>query len=123
MLAAQRTAFAHQPPDASRRIRALRALLKAVRARREEFVEAISEDFGGRARQETLLLEIFPLVDNIRHAIRQLPQWMRPRPAAAGWQFLPGRARVVYQPLGVVGGIGAWEYSLLLSPSPVGGAV
>jgi coniferyl-aldehyde dehydrogenase len=118
MLAAQRTAFAHQPPDASGRIRALRALLMAVRARREEFVQAISEDFGGRARQETLLLEVFPLVDTIRHAIRHLPQWMRPRPAAAGWQFLPGRARVIYQPLGVVGIIGAWNYPLLLSLSP-----
>jgi coniferyl-aldehyde dehydrogenase len=119
ILAAQRTAFAQQPPDAQRRLRALRALLKAVRARREEFVRAISEDFGGRARQETLLLEVFPLVDTIRHAIRHLPQWMRPRPAAAGWQFLPGRARVVYQPLGVVGVIGAWNYPLLLSLSPV----
>jgi coniferyl-aldehyde dehydrogenase len=118
-LAAQRTAFAHQPPDAPRRIRALRALLGAVRARREEFVQAISEDFGGRARQETLLLEVFPVVDTIQHAIRQLPRWMRPRPAAAGWQFLPGRARVVYQPLGVVGVIGAWNYPLLLSLSPM----
>ena len=119
MLAAQRTAFAHQPPDRPRRIRALRALLKAVRARREDFVQAISEDFGGRARQETLLLEVFPLVDNIHHAMRHLPQWMRPRAAAAGWQFLPGRARVVYQPLGVVGIIGAWNYPLLLSLSPL----
>ena len=118
-LAAQRTAFAHGPPDAPRRIRALRALLKAVRARREEFVKAISGDFGGRARQETLLLEVFPLVDTIHHAIRLLPRWMRPRPAAAGWQFLPGRARVVYQPLGVVGVIGAWNYPLLLTLSPV----
>jgi coniferyl-aldehyde dehydrogenase len=123
MLAAQRTAFAHQPPDAQRRIRALRALLQALRARREECVQAISDDFGGRARQETLLLEVFPLVDTIRHAIRHLPQWMRPRPAAAGWQFLPGRARVVYQPLGVVGVIGAWNYPLLLSLAPVVGAL
>ena len=118
-LTTQRTAFAHQPPDRLRRIRALRALQKALRARREGFVAAISEDFGGRARQETLLLEVFPLVDTIGHAIRHLPQWMRPRPAAAGWQFMPGRARVVYQPLGVVGVIGAWNYPLLLSLSPV----
>jgi len=119
MLDAQRAAFAHEPPDAARRIRALRALLEGVRARREEFVQAIAEDFGGRARQETLLLEVFPLVDTIRHTIRHLPQWMRPRPAAAGWQFLPGRARVVYQPLGVVGIVGAWNYPLLLSLSPM----
>ena len=119
MLASQRAAFGQQPPDADKRIQALRALLKAVRGRREEFVRAISEDFGGRAREETLLLEVFPLVDTIRHTIRQLPRWMRPRAAAAGWQFLPGRARVIYQPLGVVGIIGAWNYPLLLSVSPL----
>lgn len=119
MLAAQRAAFAHRPPDVPKRLRALRLLLKAVRDRREEFAKAISEDFGGRAREETLLLEVFPLVDTIRHAIRHLPRWMRPRTAATGWQFLPGRARVIYQPLGVVGIIGAWNYPLLLSFSPL----
>jgi coniferyl-aldehyde dehydrogenase len=118
-LATQRGAFARQPPDASQRIHALRDLLKAVRARREEFVKAISDDFGGRASEETLLLEVFPLVDTIRHTIREVPRWMRPRAAAAGWQFLPGRARVIYQPLGVVGIIGAWNYPLLLSLSPL----
>ncbi len=118
-MAAQRKAFAYQPPGSQQRIQALRALLKTLRQRREEFVRAISEDFGGRAREETLLLEVFPLVDTIRHTIRHLPQWMRPRSAAAGWQFLPGRARVVYQPLGAVGIIGAWNYPLLLSFSPM----
>jgi len=119
MLAAQRRAFAHRQPDTSQRIRALRDLLKAVRGRREEFVQAIAQDFGGRSRQETLLLEVFPVVDTIRHAIRHLPEWVRPRPVPAGWQFLPGRARVTYQPLGVVGIIGAWNYPLLLSVSPM----
>ena len=94
-------------------------MLKAIRARREDFVRAISDDFGGRARQETLLLEVFPLVDTIQHTIRHLKQWMRSRPAEAGWQFLPGRARVIYQPLGVAGIIGAWNYPLLLSVSPL----
>src|SRR5579862_9484907 len=110
-LAAQRAAFAHQTPDASKRLQALRALLQAVRGRRQ--------DFGGRAREETLLLEVFPLVDTIRHTMRRLREWMRPRAAAAGWQFLPGRARVIYQPLGVAGIIGAWNYPLLLSISPL----
>ena len=118
-LAAQRASFSRGAPDSRRRIKSLRTLRDAIRGRREEFVQAISEDFGGRARQETLLLEVFPLVDTIHHAIRHLPQWVRPRPATAGWQFLPGRGRVVYQPLGVVGIIGAWNYPLLLSVSPL----
>src|SRR5579863_10065889 len=103
-----RATLARRPPAGEKRTQSLRALLKAIRARREEFAKTISEDFGGRAREETLLLEVFPLVDTIRHTIRHLPQWMRPRAASPGWQFLPGRARVIYQPLGVVGIIGAW---------------
>jgi len=118
-LAVQRAAFAGAPHDARSRVQALRALLAAVRERREEFVQAISDDFGGRAREETLLLEVFPLVDEIRHTIRHVAQWMRPRPTPAGWQFLPGRARVIYQPLGVVGIIGAWNYPMFLSLSPL----
>ena len=82
-------------------------------------MDAISTDFGGRAREETLLLELFPLVDTIRHAIRNLPRWMQTHSADVGWQFLPGRARIIYQPLGVVGIIGAWNYPLLLSLSPM----
>ncbi|HVN05606.1 MAG TPA: coniferyl aldehyde dehydrogenase [Bryobacteraceae bacterium] len=118
-LAAQCAAFARQVPDYNKRIQGLRALLRAVRARRDDFVQTISDDFGGRAGQETLLLEVFPLVDTIHHTIRHLKQWMRPRTAQSGWQFLPGRARVIYQPLGVAGIIGAWNYPLLLSVSPL----
>jgi coniferyl-aldehyde dehydrogenase len=91
-LAAQRAAFARGAPDTPSRLRALRSLLNAVRDSREEFVEAIAEDFGGRAREETLLLEIFPLVDEIRHTLRHLKEWTRPRPVPAGWQFRAGRA-------------------------------
>ena len=119
MLAAQREAFTARPADPRRRIRALKSLLKALRAQREDFVRAISEDFGGRSRQETLLLEVFPVVDTLRHTIRHLPEWVRPRAVSTGWQFLPGSGRVIYQPLGVVGIIGAWNYPLLLSLSPV----
>lgn len=106
-------------PDYASRRESLDALLRAVLARQEEFVQAISSDFGGRSREETLLLEVFPLVSQLRHARRRLKGWMRERRACVGWQFLPARARVVYQPLGVVGVVSAWNYPLYLSLSPV----
>ncbi len=85
--------------------------------------EAISADFGNRSPVETRLLEIFPLVDEIRHIKRRLKRWMRPRFAAANWQFLPSRARILYQPLGVVGVVGAWNYPVLLTLSPLANAL
>jgi coniferyl-aldehyde dehydrogenase len=106
-------------PDYRRRRDALDALLKALLARQEDFVKVISEDFGGRARQETSLLEVFPLVEQMRHAKRHLKSWMKPKRVATGWAFLPARSRVVYQPVGVVGIASPWNYPLLLTLSPL----
>jgi coniferyl-aldehyde dehydrogenase len=116
----QRKAFMERgATDYRRRRLALNALLRALLARQEGFVKAISEDFGGRARQETLLLEVFPLVEQIRHAKRHLKGWMKPTRVATGWAFLPARSRVVYQPVGVVGITSPWNYPLLLALSPL----
>ncbi len=118
-LSAQRAAFEKRPPDYGRRMEALNALRTGLLERKQEFVNAISEDFGGRATEETLALEFVPLLDEIRHARRHLKQWMKPRRVSSGWQFRPGRARILYQPLGVVGIISAWNYPLLLCISPL----
>lgn len=117
---AQRAACAARgAPDYRERIGALKLLREALLARREDLVQAISDDFGGRAREETLLLEIFPLVDELRHTTRRLKHWMRPRRVVTNWQFTPARSHIVYQPLGVAGIIGAWNYPLYLSLSPL----
>jgi coniferyl-aldehyde dehydrogenase len=98
---------------------ALEALRDGVHAREAELAQAVSDDFGGRAREETLTLELFPLYDQIRHARRHLAAWMRRRPVASTWFLKPGRAFYQYQPLGVVGVVGAWNYQLLLTLGPL----
>ena len=118
-LEAQRAAFARQPPDYQKRMRALAALRDGVHARQEDLARAISQDFGGRSREETMMLELFPFYDQIRHARRHLKNWMRRRRVRSSWFLRPGRAYFQYQPLGVVGVIGAWNYQLLLTLGPV----
>ena len=102
---------------------ALAALRDAVRARQDELVRAVSADFGGRAPEETKMLELFPLYDQIRHARRHLKGWMRRRRVRTSWVLWPSRAFYQYQPLGVVGVIGAWNYQLLLTLGPVVDAI
>lgn len=102
---------------------ALRALERALVNRKDEIVRAISDDFSGRAAEETIALELVPTLNEIRHAIRNLKTWMEPRYAGVSWQFWPARARVVYQPRGVIGILSAWNYPLFLSLGPVAGAV
>src|SRR5580765_5123829 len=59
LLAAQRAAFAENPPRYAERLDALSALEGALMRRQRDIAAAISEDFGGRAIEETLALELF----------------------------------------------------------------
>ena len=119
----QRAAFRRKMPGYEERRAALRSLEQALLKRKDEIVAAISDDFGGRAAEETLALELFPTLAEIRYAISHLRRWMKPRRAPVAWQFWPARAEVLYQPLGVVGILAAWNYPLFLSYAPLANAL
>lgn len=118
---AQRAAFARQPPPYARRLDALRALDRELTRRQHDIAAALEEDFGGRAAEETLALELLPLVNELRHAARHLKRWMTPRRTGVPWQLWPARGRIVYQPLGVVGVLGTWNYPFFLTLAPLAG--
>ncbi len=123
-LVAQRKAFRQSNPLTHRaRVDALGELEAALLRNEAALVESLNQDFGARARQETQILEIFPTLDEIRHIRRHLKRWMRPRSVLANWQVWPSRARVLHQPLGVVGILGAWNYPVLLTLSPLANAL
>lgn len=120
---AQQRAFAKGAPDYGQRMRALASLRDGLHAHQDELLQAVSDDFSGRAHEETLLLELFPLYDQIRHARAHLKRWMRRKPVPTSWFLQPSRAFYQYQPLGVVGVIGAWNYQILLTLGPVVDAI
>jgi coniferyl-aldehyde dehydrogenase len=119
-LEAQRRSFAadSNPSPAARRER-LRRLSRMLRDHAAGIRDAISADFGLRAAEETDLLEHFTSLEGISHARRHLRRWMRPERRAVAWWSLPGRARLLRQPLGVVGIIVPWNYPLYLAVSPL----
>jgi len=118
--AAQRKAFTGNPmPPAAQRRQWLKSLREALLADQQQLIEAIDTDFSGRSADETLLAELLPSVQGIRHAERHLRRWMRPDRRAVGLAFQPASARVLYQPLGVVGIIVPWNYPLFLAIGPL----
>ncbi|BBH43788.1 coniferyl aldehyde dehydrogenase [Pseudomonas sp. KU43P] len=122
--AAQRLAFAGNPmPPAAQRRQWLKSLREALLEDQQRLIEAIDTDFSGRSADETLLAELLPSVQGIRHAERHLRRWMRPARRAVGLAFQPASARVLYQPLGVVGIIVPWNYPLFLAIGPLTGAL
>ena len=117
---AQRQAFAGNPlPPATQRRQWLKSLREALLANQQQLIAAINADFSGRCADETLLAELLPSVQGIRHAERHLQRWMRPSRRAVGLAFQPASARVLYQPLGVVGIIVPWNYPLFLAIGPL----
>lgn len=123
-LARQRSAFARDPnPSRQERQRRLRLLEALLRDNADALAAAIDQDFGHRSRDETRLLEIFPSLESIKHARRHLGQWMRDQRRPVSLWFRPGRAKVVLQPLGVVGIIAPWNYPILLAAAPLAAAL
>ncbi|HSW83756.1 MAG TPA: coniferyl aldehyde dehydrogenase [Usitatibacter sp.] len=106
-------------PTYRERIAALAALESMLRSATPELCDAVDADFQGRAAEETRLLEIFPALEGARHARRHLRRWMRPQRRATSVWFLPGRSRVMFQPLGVVGIVVPWNYPIYLAAAPI----
>lgn len=124
IFAAQQAAFARHPmPGAARRIAHLKRLKHVLRRYQERIVAAIDGDFGCRSRDETLLAEMLPSVEGIHFAQKRVKKWMRPARRRVGLLFQPAKARVIYQPKGVVGVIVPWNYPLYLGIGPLVGAL
>ncbi|QSL88156.1 coniferyl aldehyde dehydrogenase [Pseudomonas atacamensis] len=121
---AQRAAYAANPmPPAAQRQQWLKALRDLLSAERQALIDAISADFSHRSADETLLAELMPSLHCIHYASRHLKNWMKPSRRKVGMAFQPASAKVVYQPLGVVGVIVPWNYPLYLAVGPMVGAL
>lgn len=121
---AMRAASRHdQTPPWDIRADRLRRLRQLVKSHHDAIAAAISADFTNRPPQETALLEVFPSLAGIDDALRHGRRWMRERRARTGLWFLPGRSRLMPQPLGVVGVVVPWNYPLYLTVGPLTGAL
>ncbi|MCC7320524.1 MAG: aldehyde dehydrogenase family protein [Rubellimicrobium sp.] len=110
---ARRTGF-----DLTARRAALRALSQALRREERAIIAALAADFG-KPEAETLLTEILPVQHEIRHALRHLRRWMRPRRVRPTLATIGTSARIVPQPRGVCLIIAPWNYPLNLCLGPL----
>ena len=124
VLAAQRAAFNKNPnPDWASRKAKLETLRELILSHEAEFTKAISDDFGHRAVEETIISEILIIQGGISHALKHTPKWMKTRKAPIALQFKPARNVIIPQPLGVIGIISPWNYPLQLAIMPLIGAI
>jgi coniferyl-aldehyde dehydrogenase len=120
LLDLQRDAFLREPfPAWEVRARHLRALRAMVLDNRDALAEAMNADFGQRSKAEVLLGEFVVLKQEIDSALKHGARWMKPQRRSVGKWLMPGRAKVVPQPLGVAGIVAPWNYPLLLGAGPL----
>lgn len=119
-LARQQKAFQSQPfPSYKDRIEALKKLIAALQRNKHRIVEAVDADFEGRAAFETLQIEVLGPILQARHAISRLRRWMKPSRRSTELLFAGNKAWVEFQPKGVVGIAGAWNFPLYLAVGPL----
>jgi coniferyl-aldehyde dehydrogenase len=120
VLLRQRAACALMPfPDAAHRRENLRKLVRALKRNHAALIEAVSADFGVRAAPETSLIEVLGPVLEARHALSHLKKWMKPRRRRTELLFAGNSAWVEYQPKGVVGILGTWNFPVYLTLGPL----
>ncbi|MDN0073624.1 coniferyl aldehyde dehydrogenase [Crenobacter sp. SG2303] len=110
-------------PSLEERQRQLAALEQLVLEHQDEWAAAVNADFGRRSKVETRLIELFPTIEGVRQARRELKRWMQSQRRGVSLWFQPATAEVMPQPLGVVGIVVPWNYPIFLALGPLNAAL
>jgi coniferyl-aldehyde dehydrogenase len=111
-------------PSAELRIDRIDRAIGLLIGHQNAIADALREDFGHRSVEATLLTDIASSIGPLKHAKASLRAWMRPEsrkvtPSILG--LLGAKARVEYQPKGVVGVISPWNFPVQLTFAPLAG--
>ncbi|CAJ2882679.1 coniferyl aldehyde dehydrogenase [Burkholderia pseudomallei] len=120
LLRDQRAAYLRAPyPSWATRADHLRALRKMLLENRDALAAAINADFGHRAKEEVLMSEIWLAKEEIDEALKHGKRWIKPKSRTMNKWLRPAHAKVMPQPLGVVGIVVPWNYPVLLAAGPL----
>ena len=111
---------ANRYPSHAQRVADLQQLVRMVADNREALIAAVNKDYGCRAAVETDFAEIVVTLDGLQSAIKHLKKWMKPQKRAVDHTQMPfAKARLIPQPVGVVGIVVPWNFPLAMVFHPL----
>lgn len=113
--------IAEGPVNAAvRRDRLQRAIDMLVR-HRDALCDALDADFGNRPRVVSLTMDVMGAITSLKYAQKHVARWMKPRHCKGVMPFslFGARGWVEYQPKGVVGILGTWNFPLYTMLAPL----
>lgn len=120
----QQLAFKANPfPTYTTRIAKLKSLKNMLLQNQDAILKTLSQDFGHRSNDDSLLSDMLTSISSINYSIKHLKRWMKPKKKHVDMLFQPATAHVMHQPLGVIGIIVPWNYPLFLSIGPLTTAI
>ncbi|MEP4890259.1 MAG: aldehyde dehydrogenase family protein [Aliiglaciecola sp.] len=99
------------------RVEQLKQLELLIHEKQNLLLEALAADLG-KCKTEAWISELGFVLSDIKHTLKHLKKWMKPRKKSTPLGAQPGKSYVLPEPLGTVLIIGAWNYpfQLLLAP-------
>ncbi len=112
-------------PSASVRKERLQRCIDMLVDHQDDLVNALDEDYGGRSPYLSKMSEIMQPISHLKHAIKHVDKWMKPEKRAAMFPMglLGGKARIEYQPLGVIGIMSPWNFPMAMVFHPLANAL
>lgn len=100
----------------------LQRLLNEIYKSKSSILEALKSDLG-KSFTEGEISEIYPVVSEIKHTLRNLNSWMKPKRVRTPLTMFGSRSKILYEPKGLTLIMSPWNYPFLLTISPLISAI